>query len=89
MARLISRAGLQPGRVFAAVLIGGLGGLVLWCGLALLAVHPAGRLASNFPRHIGTYALLCAVPALLAGIWLGRDAWRQRSGKAPVMSQAP
>ena len=89
MARLISRAGLQPGRVFAAVLIGGLGGLVLWGGLALLAVHPAGRLASNFPRHIGTYALLCAVPALLAGIWLGRDAWRQRIGKAPVMSQAP
>jgi len=84
VARLISRTGLQPCRVFAAVLMGGLGGIVLWGGLTLLAVHPAGRLASNFPRHIGTYALLLASPAILTAFWLGRSIWRQRVCKAPI-----
>ena len=79
LARLLARSGWPAGRVFAALLLVGLGAILLWGSLGWIAVTPNGRLASGFPRHIGTYALLCAFSALLAGAWLGRSAWQQRA----------
>jgi len=79
MARLLARSRWPAGRVFVALLMFSLGGILLRGGLQWVAVTPNGWLASGFPRHIGTYALLCAITALLAGAWLGRGAWRQRT----------
>lgn len=79
-----SRMGMQPRRVFAALLLAGLGAILVSAGLALVAIRPDGHLASGFPRHIGTYVLLCGTPALIAGGWLARAAWRQRRTTAPA-----
>ncbi|KAB2639024.1 MAG: hypothetical protein DVB26_07320 [Verrucomicrobia bacterium] len=79
LARLLARSGWPAGRVLAAVGVTGLACIVLWGGWNWVAIAPNGRLASGFPRHIGTYALCFAAIALLAGAWLGRSAWHLRA----------
>ena len=84
LAHGLARIGLPAWRVFRALLLVALGASLLWSGLALVAVTPDGLLASGFPRHIGIYALLLGTPSLLAGCWLGRAAWRQRTRPEPA-----
>ena len=78
LARLLARCGLPAGRVLGALLLAGVAVTLFWAGWQWVAVAPNGRLASGFPRHIGSYALLCATLALVAGAGLGRAAWRRR-----------
>ena len=79
LAQALSRVGLPARWVFPALLLAVLGISLWWTGLELVAVKPHGLLASGFPRHIGTYVLMCGTSALLGCGWLGHCAWRKRT----------
>ena len=79
LAHALSRVGLQSRWGFPLLLLAVLGISQWWTGLELVVVKPHGLLASGFPRHIGTYVLMCGTAALLGCGWLGRHAWRKRT----------
>jgi hypothetical protein len=78
-ARQLRAAGIAPGRAIWGAYLLLIALLLLWKGLALYQLSPAGEVVlSDVTKPLGAMAMQAALPLMLVGGWLLAWSWRKR-----------